>query len=94
MVRDANHVRTGRKTVREPVRTLVNTLCMRRARGEPLAQLVHLVFLLGRCAKALPAAVLLALLVLPSRRTLDAAVAALALVCLEFFNFTPQKQIG
>ena len=45
----------------------------------------YLVFLLGRCAKALPAAVLLALLVLPSRRTLDAADAALALVCLEFF---------
>ena len=54
-------------------------------RGTSRSASSYLVFLLGRCAKALPAAVLLALLVLPSRRTLDAAEAALALVCFEFF---------
>ena len=43
----------------------------------------YLVFLLGRWDSALPAAVLLALPVLPSRRTLEAALAARALVCLE-----------
>jgi len=42
-------------------------------------------FLLGFCDNALPAAVLLALLVLPSRRTLEAADAALELVT--FFSF-------
>jgi hypothetical protein len=45
----------------------------------------YLPFFLGaRWDKALPAAVLLALLVRLSRRTLDAAFAAFALVCLPF----------
>ena len=62
-----------------------NTVKCKEREACPLAQLAfYLVFLPGRCAKALPAAVLLALLVLPSLRTLDAAEAALALVCLEF----------
>ena len=38
------------------------------------------------CDNALPAAVFEALLVLPSRRTLDAADAALAEVCFVFFG--------
>ena len=55
----------------------------RARRIKHLAQLVdYFVFLLGRCARALAAAVLLALPVRPSRSTFDAAVAALALVCL------------
>lgn len=43
------------------------------------------VFLDGRCANALPAAVFDFALVLPSRSTADAALAALADVCFEFF---------
>ena len=47
-------------------------------------------FLLLRvCDKALPAAVLLALLVRPSRNTFDAADAALGLVCLLFIRSPP-----
>lgn len=42
-------------------------------------------FFPGLCDNALPAAILLALLVLPSRRTFEAADAALALVT--FFAF-------
>lgn len=62
----------------------------RARRIKHLAQLVdYFVFLLGRCARALAAAVLLALPVRPSRSTFDAAVAALALVCLELRNVLP-----
>lgn len=45
----------------------------------------YFVFLDGRCANALPAAVFDFALVLPSRSTADAALAALADVCFEFF---------
>ena len=44
----------------------------------------YLVFLDARCANALPAAVLDALPVLPLRSTFEAALAALAEVCLLF----------
>jgi hypothetical protein len=53
----------------------------RGAEAPPLVALaVIYFFLFSRCDKALPAAVLLVFEVLPSRRTLDAALAALELV--------------
>ena len=57
---------------------------------QPVAIFSYLLFLLlGVCARALAAAVLLALEVLPSRRTLEAALAARALVCLLFATISP-----
>lgn len=56
-----------------------------KAVGALLSWLLYLVFLEARCANALPAAVLEALPVRPSLNTLDAALAALLDVCLEFF---------
>lgn len=57
-----------------------------KEQGGNLAQLKenYLVFLDGVCDRADPAAVFEALLVLPSRSTLDAADAARLDVCFEF----------
>jgi hypothetical protein len=48
----------------------------------------------ARCDSALAAAVLLALLVRPSRRTFDAAFAAFALVCLGFAMLPPLNYVS
>ena len=53
---------------------------------------LHYFFFDGRCESALPAAVLLVLLVLASVRTLEAALAAFALVTLDFANLFTSLQ--
>ena len=59
------------------------------ATSGPVGRTIYFFLLLRVCDKALPAAVLLALLVRPSRNTFDAADAALGLVCLLFIRSPP-----